>query len=254
MQCSRHISAMHDIEIFMDDFPVVGASFDDCLHNLESVLKRCKETNLVLNWEKCHFMVKEGIVLGHGVFGNGIEVDKEKIKTIEKLPSPSSVKGIRSSLGHVGFNRRFIKDFSTIEKPLSSLLMHGVSFCFDENCMISFTTLKDKLTPTPIVIALNWEHPFEPMCDASDYVVGAVLGQRKNRVFHAIYYASKTLNEAQMNYASTEKEFLEIVFAFDKFWPYLIGNKVIVFTDHSAIKYIMTKDAKPRLIRKVLLL
>ena len=116
------------IEIFMGDFSFVGASFDDCLRNLELVLKRCKETNLVLNWEKCHFMVKEGIVLGHRVSGNGIKVDKEKIETIEKLRPLTSMKGIRSFLGHTDFYKRFIKDFSTIIKPLSSLLMHGVPF------------------------------------------------------------------------------------------------------------------------------
>ena len=121
-------------------------------------------------------MVKEGIVLGHRVSGNGIEVDKAKIETIEKLPPLTSMKGIRSFLGHVGFYRRFIKDFSTITKPLSSLLMHRVPFFFDENCMTAFTTLKDKRTSTPIVIALDWELPFELMCDASDYEDGAVLG------------------------------------------------------------------------------
>ena len=93
------------------------------------------------------------------------------------------------------------------------------------------------------------------MCDASDYAIGVALGQWKNKVFHAIYYNSKTLNEAQLNYAAIKKEFLAIAFAFDKFRPYLIGNKVIVFTDHSTIKYLMTKkDAKPCLIRWVLLL
>ena len=93
------------------------------------------------------------------------------------------------------------------------------------------------------------------MCDTSDYVVGVVLGQRKDKIFYSMYYASRTLNEAQLNYATIEKELLAIVFAFDKFRPYLIGSKVIIFTDHSAIKYLMTKkDAKPRLIRWVLLL
>ena len=93
------------------------------------------------------------------------------------------------------------------------------------------------------------------MCDASDYAIGVALGQWKNKVFHAIYYDSKTLNEAQLNYATIKKELLAIVFAFDKFWPYLIGNKVMVFMDHLTIKYLMTKkDAKPRLIRWVLLL
>ena len=91
------------IEVFMDDFSMFGSSFDWCLENLELVLQHCEETNLVLNWEKCHFMVKEGIVLGHKIFVRGIEVDKEKIDVIEKLPPPVNVKGVRSFLGHVGF-------------------------------------------------------------------------------------------------------------------------------------------------------
>ena len=96
------------IEVFMDDFSVFGSSFNFCLSNLERVLQRCDETNLVLNWEKCHFMVQEGIVLGHKISARGIEVDKTKIDVIEKLPPPVNVKGVRSFLGHVGFYRRFI--------------------------------------------------------------------------------------------------------------------------------------------------
>ena len=115
--------------------------------------------------------------------------------------------------------------------------------------------LKDKLISAPIVLEPDWSHPFELMCDASDFAIGAVLGQKREKFFQVIYYASRTLNDAQLNYATTEKELLAIVFAFDKFRPYLIGNKVVVHTDHSAIKYLMSKkDAKPRLIRWVLLL
>ena len=107
----------------------------------------------------------------------------------------------------------------------------------------------------PIVVAPDWNLPFELMCDASDYAIEAVLGQKRDITFQVIYYASRTLNDAQLNYATTEKELLAIVFVFDKFHRYLIGNRVIVHTDHSAIKYLMTKkDAKPRLIRWVLLL
>ena len=116
------------IEVFIDDFSVLGSSFDNCLENLRSVLIRCEETNLVLNWEKCHFMVQEGIVLGHPISARGIEVDRAKIKAIEKLPPPSSVKGIRSFLGHTGFYKRFIRDFSQIAKPVSNILVQGTPF------------------------------------------------------------------------------------------------------------------------------
>ena len=243
------------IEVFIDDFSVLGNSFDNCLENLRSVLVRCEETNLVLNWEKCYFMVQEGIVLGHRISARGIEVDKAKIEAIEKLPPPSSIKGIRSFLGHARFYRRFIKDFSRIANPLSSLLVQGTPFDFDEECVQAFSILKDKLVSAPIVVAPNWDLPFKLMCYASDYAIKAVLGQKRDRIFQVIHYASRTLNDAQLNYATTENDLLAIVFAFDKFKPYLIGNKVIVHTDHSAIKYLMTKkDAKPRLIQWVLLL
>ena len=243
------------IEIFMNNFSVMGNSFDNCLENLRAVLARCEETNLVLNWEKCHFMVQEGIVLGHRISAKGIEVDRAKIEAIEKLPPPSSVKGIRSFLGHAGFYRRFIKDFSQIAKPLSNLLVQGIPFEFDSQCLHAFSVLKDRLISSPIVVAPDWSFPFELMCDARDYAIGAVLGQKREKIFQVIYYASRTLNDAQLNYATTEKELLAIVFAFDKFRSYLIGNKVVVHTDHYAIKYLMTKkDAKPRLIRWLLLL
>ena len=200
-------------------------------------------------------MVQEGIVLGHRISARGIEVDRAKIEAIEKLPPPSSVKGIRSFLGHAGFYRRFIKDFSQIAKPLSNLLVQGFPFEFDSQCLHAFSVLKDKLVSAPIVVAPGWSFPFELMCDASDFAIGAVLGQKREKIFQVIYYASRTLNDAQLNYATTEKELLAIVFAFDKFRPYLIGNKVVVHTNHYAIKYLMTKkDAKPRLIQWVLLL
>ena len=116
------------LEVFLDDFSVFGDSFDDCLSNLKKVLARCEEKNLVLNWEKCHFMVTHGIVLGHIVSSKGIEVDKSKIELISNLPIPKSVKDVRSFLGHAGFYRRFIKDFSAISRPLSNLLAKDIVF------------------------------------------------------------------------------------------------------------------------------
>ncbi|GKF10295.1 reverse transcriptase domain-containing protein, partial [Tanacetum coccineum] len=221
----------------------------------DKMLDRCEETNLVLNWETCHFMVNKGIVLGQKIYGKGIEVDKAKIDVISKLPYPTNVKGVRSFLGHAGFYRRFIKDFSMISKLMTQLLMKDAKFDFSEDCKKGFNKLKERLTTAPIIISPDCSMPFELMCDANDFAVGAVLGQRIDRKFKPIYYANKTLNDAQTDYTTTEKELLAVVFSFDKFRPYLILSKTIVYTDHSALQYLFSKqDAKPILIRWVLLL
>ncbi|GJX00912.1 reverse transcriptase domain-containing protein [Tanacetum coccineum] len=192
------------MEVFMDDFSVFGDSFSTCLSHLEKMLKRCEDTNLALNWEKSHFRVKEGIVLGHKISKSGIKVDRAKVDVIAKLPHPTTVKGVRKA---------------------------------------------------PILIAPDWDLPFELMCDASDFAIGAVLGQQKNKHFQPINYSSKTMTEAQAHYTTTEKELLAVVYAFEKFRSYLVLSKSIVYTDHSAIKYLFTKkDAKPRLMRWILLL
>jgi hypothetical protein len=199
------------MEVFMDDFSVDGNSFDSCLSYLVSMLIRCENTNLVLNWEKCHFMVNEGIVLGHKISKSGIEVDRAKFDVIAKLPHPMTVKGIRSFLGHASFYQRFIQDFSKIARPLTHLLEKDAPFNFTNECVDAFNVLKKKLTEAPILVALDWNLPFELMCDASDYAIGAVLGQRKNKYFQPIHYASKTMNDAQHHYTTTEKEMLAVV-------------------------------------------
>ncbi|GJR72036.1 reverse transcriptase domain-containing protein [Tanacetum coccineum] len=242
------------MEVFMDDFSVFGDSFDSCLSNLEKMLKRCEDTNLVLNWEKCHFMCREGIVLGHKISKSGIEVDRAKVDVIAKLPHPTTVKGVRSFLGHAGFYRRFIQDFSKIARPMTHLLEKETPFVFSKDCIDAFQTLKKKLTEAPILVVPDWNLPFELMCDASDFAIGAVLGQRKMKHFQPIHYASKTMTEAQIHYTTTEKEMIAVVYAFEKFRPYLVLSKSIVYTDHSALKYLMNKqDAKPRSLRWVLL-
>ncbi|GJZ17031.1 reverse transcriptase domain-containing protein, partial [Tanacetum coccineum] len=211
MMAIFHDMIEETMEVFMDDFSVFGDSFSSCLSHLDKMLKRCEDTNLVLNWEKCHFMVKEGIVLGHKISKSGIEVDKAKVDVIAKLPHSTSVKGIRSFLGHAGFYHRFIQDFSKIARPMTHILEKDTPFIFSKECIESFNILKKKLTEAPILVAPDWDLPFEIMCDASDYAVGAVLGQ--------------------------------------------LLSKTIVYTDHSALKYLLAKqDAKPRLLRWILLL
>ncbi|GKD69278.1 reverse transcriptase domain-containing protein [Tanacetum coccineum] len=128
-------------------------------------------------------------------------------------------------------------------------------FVFSQDCINAFETLKKKLIEAPILVVPVWNLPFELMCDASDFAIGAVLGQRKTKHFQPIHYASQTMTEAQIHYSTTEKEMLAVVYAFEKFRQYLVLSKSIVYTDHSALKYLMNKqDAKPRLLRWVLLL
>ena len=200
-------------------------------------------------------MIEQGILLGHILSSKGIEVDRAKIEVIQSLPYPTNIREVRSFLGHAGFYRRFIKDFSKISSPLCELLKKEVSFEFKEDCKKAYDELKLRLTTAPILQPPNWSLPFELMCDASDYAIGAVLGQKDGRASHVIHYASMTMNGAQRNYTTTEKELLAVVFALEKFRSYLLGTKVIVYTDHSALKYLLSKkEAKPRLIRWILLL
>ncbi|GKE03222.1 reverse transcriptase domain-containing protein [Tanacetum coccineum] len=202
MMAIFHDMIEETMEVFMDAFSVFKDSFASCLSYLDKMLKRCEDTNLVLNWEKCHFMVKEGIVLGHKISKSGIEVDRAKFDVIAKLPHPTTLKGVRSFLGHAGFYHRLIQDFSKIARPMTHLLEKETPFFFSKECIESFNTLKKKLTEAPILVALDWDLHFEIMCDASDFA------------------------------------------------PYLILSKSIVYTDHSALKYLLAKqDAKLRLLR-----
>nr|GEY36205.1 DNA-directed DNA polymerase [Tanacetum cinerariifolium] len=159
------------MEVFMDDFLVFENSFQSCLSHLETMLKRSEDTNLCLNWEKSHFMAKKG---------------------------------------HVGFYRRFIKDFLKIAMPMTHLLEKDTTFLFSKECVEAFQTLKRKLTEASILINLDWDMPFELMCDASDFAIGAVLGQRQEKHFRPIYYASKTMTEAESNYTATKKKLLAV--------------------------------------------
>nr|GEY69484.1 reverse transcriptase domain-containing protein [Tanacetum cinerariifolium] len=162
---------------FMDDFSVFRDSFSSCLSHFDTMLQQCEDTNLVLNWEKCHFMVKKGIFLGNKISKNGLKVDRAKVNVIAKLPHPTTVKGVRSFLGHAGFYRRFIQNFSKIARPMTHLLEKETPFVFSKDCIDAFETLKKKLTEAPILVIHDWNLPFELMCDASDFAIGAVLGQ-----------------------------------------------------------------------------
>nr|GEY16550.1 reverse transcriptase domain-containing protein [Tanacetum cinerariifolium] len=177
------------------------------------MLKRCQDTNLCLNWEKSHFMAKEGIVLGHKVPRMGLRLTKPKLLSLLNCLIPQ---------------------------------LSRVS--------VAFLVMPASIE-APILIAPDWDMPFELMCNASDFAIGVVLGKRQEKHFRPIHYASKTMTEAESIYTTTEKEMLAVVYAFEKFQSYLIMNKRIVYTDHFALKYLFAKkDSKERLLRWVLLL
>nr|GEY21182.1 reverse transcriptase domain-containing protein [Tanacetum cinerariifolium]GEY63917.1 reverse transcriptase domain-containing protein [Tanacetum cinerariifolium] len=156
------------------------------------------------------FYLKLSLPFRKNVKEQGFEVDMAKVNVITKLPHPITVKGIKSFLGHAGFYRRFIKDFLKIARPMTRLLEKDTPFIFFQECVEAFQTLKRKLTEAPILIALDWDMPFELMYDASDYAIGAVLGQCQDKPFMPIHYASKTMTAAKSNYTTTEKEMLAV--------------------------------------------
>nr|GFB54798.1 retrovirus-related Pol polyprotein from transposon 17.6 [Tanacetum cinerariifolium] len=163
--------------------------------------------------------------------------------------------GHKISKSGIEVDRAKVDDFSKIARPMTHLLEKETPFIFSKKCVDAFNTLKKKLTEAPILVVPDWNLPFELMCDASDYAIGAVLGQRKSKNFQPIHYASKTITEAQIQYTTTKKELLAVVYAFEKFQPYLVLSKSIVYTDHSALKYLLNKqEAKPRLLQWVLFL
>ncbi|GKA35251.1 reverse transcriptase domain-containing protein [Tanacetum coccineum] len=198
-------------------------------------------TRLVTGWRVCidyrklneatrkdHFPLPFMDQMLEHIFSLEEEADRAKVDVIAKLPHPTTVKGVRSFLGHAGFYRRFIQDFSKISRPITHLLKKDTPFVFSQDCINAFETLKKKLTEAPILVVPYWNLPFELMSDGSDFSNGAGLGQRN----------------------TTEKEMLAVVYAFEKFRQYLVLSKSIVYTDHSALKYLMNKqDAKPTLLR-----
>eukprot|EP00253_Pinus_taeda_P006346 PITA_06346 len=181
------------LEIFMDDFTPYGVTFEDALQNLEKVLKRCIEAHLSLSTEKCHMMMNQGIVLGHFISFLGIQVDPAKVQVIQTLPIPKTQTDVRSFLGHAGYYRRFIKNFSKIASLLFVLFMKNVEFKWTDGCQKAFNELKHQLSTTPILRGPDWALPFHISSNASDTAIGAVLGQEENNLPYAIYFISKNM-------------------------------------------------------------
>nr|GEZ42643.1 reverse transcriptase domain-containing protein [Tanacetum cinerariifolium] len=235
----EEITLRKTMEVFFDAFLVFGDSFSSCLSHLDTMLQRCEDTNLVLNWEKCQFMVKEGTVLGHKISKNGLEVDRSKVDVIAKLPYPKTVKGVRSFLAHAGFHRRFIQDFSKIARPMTYLLEKDTPFVFSKDCIDAFETLKKKLIEALILVVPDWNLPFELMCDASDFAIDH-LSRLENP--HKDVFENKYINE-NFPLETLGKKFSGSTPWFEDFANFHAGN-FIVKGMSSQQKKKLFKDAK----------
>jgi len=199
-------------------------------------------------------MLKVGMVLGHLISDKGIQVDAAKIEIILSLPIPKTQMEVRGFLGHAGYCRRFIENFSRRNTPLFRILARDSEFSSSTNCQQPFETLKGKLVQAPILRGPNWSLAIHISSDASDTTIGTTLGQEEDKQSYAIYFISKNLSPAELNYTVTEKEFLAVIFSINKLRNYIIGYEVFVHTDHSTIIYLMNKQLTSGRVTRWLLL
>nr|GEV61930.1 reverse transcriptase domain-containing protein [Tanacetum cinerariifolium] len=288
------------MEVFMDDLSVFKDSFSSCLSHLDKMLKRCEDTNLVLNWMKCHFMVKEGIILGHKIFKAGIEVDRAKVDVIAKLPHPTSVKGVRRFLGHARYGLGATKDQTFLAYTLceqdydgcssrlhydgkrvtSRMMFPGIGSSalnikqsfpkLDASSAIKFFELNAlrsqqsslKLDVQFQNLQVSWlralsclgeyllRNPSHYRPGSSSYINIVISFKMIDALLVGIFFTNSRIfftssgNDLEHFIPNT------VVYAFKRFRPYLVLSKTIVYTDHSALKYILAKqDAKPRFLR-----
>ena len=202
--------------MYMDDFTLYGDDFEPALQTLEKVLQRCIATRLCLSHEKCHMMMTEELILGHYISTTGIQVDPAKIQIILLIPTPSTQTKVRNFLGFSRYYRRFIKNFSQISTPLYALT-GNTDFIWTDKCDSAFEDLKRLISTTLVLRGPNWDLPFQISSNASDTAIGAVLGREEDKKPHAIYYISENISPTELNYTVTEKEFLAVIYAVNKF-------------------------------------
>ncbi|CAH2089856.1 unnamed protein product [Euphydryas editha] len=236
--------------IYLDDCILYSADLSSHIDKLKLVLERFRQHNLKLQPDKCEFLRREVTYLGHVITDKGVSPNPEKVRAIESLPAPKNPKDVKSFLGLVGYYRRFIENFSKITKPLTSLLKKDVSFHWTQEQELAFQTLKHKLISAPLLQYPDYSKPFILTTDASNYAVGAILSQGEIGKDKPIAYASRTLNKAEGNYSTTEKELLAILFGVKTFRPYLYGYQFKIVTDHRPLVWLFNvKDPGSRLMR-----
>lgn len=236
--------------VYLDDIVIYAKSLQDHDNKLAEIFIRLDHHNLKLQPDKCEFLRREVAYLGHIISDKGVQPNPDKIRAILEIKNPKNQKDIKSFLGLVGYYRKFIPNFAKLSKPLTSLLKKESKFNWTQECEQSFQTLKSALTNEPILQYPNFEKPFVLTTDASNIAIGSVLSQGDIGNDLPISYYSRTLNKAEQNYSTTEKELLAIVDSVKHFRPYLFGQKFKIITDHKPLTWLMNcKDPSSRLVR-----
>ncbi|CAM6124052.1 unnamed protein product [Calypogeia fissa] len=243
------------MEVFIGDFAVFGG-IKDHVRYLKLTFQRCREVGLRLHPGKCFFGVNEGILLGHKISKQGIEVDQEKVAVWIAIGFPKSLKEVRAFLGCVGYYRRFIKDYAKKALPLTEMLKRGVEVESTPKRIQAFETLKEALTQAPVLITPMWGKDFHVYVDGSGFCIGVVLSQLdEDGRDHPIYFASRQMSAPEKNYSGTDREAMGVIYACKKFRHYLLGYKVIFHTNHNSLKYMVNKpDLTGRIAQWMLLL
>ncbi|KAM0734141.1 Retrovirus-related Pol polyprotein from transposon 17.6 [Formica fusca] len=236
--------------VYLDDIVIYGTSLKEHNTRLIEVLNKLRKHNLKLQPDKCEFLRKEVIYLGHIVTENGIMPDPSKLKAVREFPTPTKVKEIQSFIGLAGYYRKFIENFSKIAKPLTKLTKKGEKFEWIGEQQNAFETLKNKLITAPVLKYPDFSQEFLLTTDASDYAIRAILSQGEVGQDRPIAYASRILSRAEHNYNTTEKELLAIVWAVKYYRPYLYGTKFKIITDHNPLVWLFNvANLGSRLIR-----
>lgn len=236
--------------VYLDDIVIYGSSLEDHNIKLKEVFERLSKHNLKLQPNKCEFLKTEVMYLGHLITRDGVKPDPKKVEVVQNYPVPKSPKQIKSFLGLAGYYRRFIENFSQLMQPLTKLLKKNEPFNWTSLQQNSFEILKEKLCKEPILQYPSFSEPFNLTTDASNYAIGSVLSQGPPSEDLPIAYASRTLNKSEINYSTTEKELLAIVWSVKHFRPYLYGRKFKIYTDHKPLVWLFNvKDPGSRLVR-----
>ena len=235
--------------VYLDDICIFSRSFEEHLLHLNDVFERLKRYNLRLKASKCHLFQKEFKYLGHIVSVEGVRGDPDKIKAIVSMPSPTSVKQVRSFVGKCNYYRELIPNYAKLGKPLYELLKLNNRFEWGEKEQKAFEKLKEILSTFPIVCHPNYDYPFKVQTDASDDGIGAVLTQSIDGKERIIKCTSRVLQPLEQKWCPREKEGLAIVFACEVFRPYILHTKFVIETDHESLSYLRKAKAPARLVR-----